>query len=199
MWHRRPLDSWNAPAAATGDPQVAETALLPPVIGARYIVIGGASYFIHADDADQNRRFDEYRKHWKKYAQPPAFTSEWYAVTAVGHAQVLVNALTGVRIVADVPKDLADQISFRNPIIAWSMGMTTDLLAAEWSPALGSWVTRRLCSAKDLAFATCASQYDKGIYQAVDGREISVFLKLKSGGKRIDVNTYKTIDAKHGG
>ncbi len=52
-------------------------------------------------------------------------------------------------------------------------------------------MTTLLCSEKDVNYSACETTYQRGVYQAIDGREIDDKMQPKEGGGIIDLVTFK--------
>lgn len=171
-----------------------KTALIPDVDGPRMIIIGNVMALTVFDDAALGSRYDNYLKPIQARGATPGFTREWYLATSAGETAVKFSGVTGIYsrfFKAEIPKDLIRQISFASAFGTFMAGTSGDLVAAERSAKNGTWVTRLLCSEKSKDYGTCEAQFARGIYQAVDGREIDDKLQLVASGQTIDPSTYR--------
>ena len=192
------FNSRNAatPAAAASSPlrDVVKTALVPDIEGPRLIVIGSVMALTLFDEPTLNKRYDVYLKQLSAASKEPGFTREWYLATSAGETAVKFSGVTGIYTrfyKAEIPKDLIRGIGFASAFGTFMAGTSGDLVAAERTQKQGTWVTRHLCSEKDINSSVCEAQYQRGLYQAVDGREIDDKLQPKEDGATIDTVTYR--------
>lgn len=158
------------------------------------IIIGNVMALTVFDQATLSERYDNYLKNLTATSASPTFTREWYLGTSGGETPVKSSGITGLYhrfYKAEVPNDLVQQISFSSAFGTFMAGTSGDLVAAERSTKHGTWVARLLCSEKSSDYSSCEAQYQRGIYQGVDGKEITDKLELVEGGKTIDLATYK--------
>ncbi|HXE98129.1 MAG TPA: hypothetical protein VN642_17120 [Dongiaceae bacterium] len=185
----------NPPTAAlTSLQDVLKTELVPEVQGVKVIIIGNVMALMLLDEPTLNQHYDSFIKRLAAASEQPPYTREWYLSTSAGETPVKVSGIPGIYklvIRAEVPKDIVQRICFSSLFGTIMIGSSGDLVVAQISSLGGPWVTHVLCSEKDNNYSTCEEQYQRGIYQGVDGREINAKYQVKEGGAVIDTATFK--------
>jgi hypothetical protein len=179
-------------AGSTKLPGSIRSSIVPEVDGARLIVIGNTMALTKFKESALNQRYNNYLKQIGN--QRPAFTREWYLSAGAGETAVRYSGVTGIYTrfyKAEIPKDLLPQLKFSSAFGTFMAGTAADLVAVQILPGYGSWITHLLCRESDPDYASCESQYRRGLYQSSDGREVDTTLKLVDGGGRIDPKTFK--------
>lgn len=191
-YNARNMSARSTPAAGIAG-HLAKSEMLPTVDGVRLIIIGNVMALTAFNVDDLNRRYDVYEDRMRKASAQPAFSRSWYQERAPGEVAVKISGVPGFYsrfYKAEVPKDLVSKISFASGVGSFMVGSSADLVAAEIFPTHGIWVTRILCSEKQTDFADCEANFQRGLYQAVDGREINEQFQVKEVGATIDLSTY---------
>ena len=181
-------------AASTPLQGVLKTALIADEQGARLIIVGNVMPLSSYDESTLNQHYDTMLKSLATASKQPPFTREWFLATCSGETAVKYSGITVIyhkHFRALVPKDIVKGINFSSTFGTFMFGTSGDLVVAQATSQGGPWITHVLCSEKDNSYSTCEQQYQPGIYQSIDSREIDIKLKVKEGGAVIDTATYK--------
>mgnify|MGYP000005099834 CR=1 FL=1 len=191
-YNRRNASAQYVPPSSV-DGAVVATAMVPLDGGVRLIIIGNVMSLNRFDETVLNSRYDRYAERLRKSSQQPAFSRAWYLERSAGDVAVKISGIPGVYsrfYRAEVPRDLVDRINFASSFGTFMAGTSADLVAAEIFPKYGIWITRILCSEKSSDYTGCEAKYQRGLFQAADGREVDEQYQIKEVGATIDLSTY---------
>lgn len=191
-FHRR-NDVVSFPPMSLYSKDIVRTSLVSDSHDERIIVVGNVLALTQFDESMLNQRYETLLELITATSEKLPFTKKWYYQTCFGETSVKYAGITGIyfrRIKANVPKDLVGQVNYASAFNVFMFGMSGDLVAAQITDK-GIWVTHVLCHEKDKDYSACEAQYERGLFQGVDGKEIDNRFRVKKDGSVIDLGTFK--------
>lgn len=162
----------------------------------RLIIVGNVGPMRSLDAAALEQRYRLYARNARTLNGRVQLSERGYRRLSAGFCSVVYFSLPGIvnlHAYAEVPRALAGRIRFPSLLAMMTLGLTGDLVAAETDDDGWLFVRRVLCRNDDPGYARCAAHYVRGRFEAVDGREVGLDLRLKRHGARIDVVTFRRL------
>lgn len=166
----------------------------------KLIIIGNTLALHRSDKAKSHKRYDAYEASLMAAKLPVQMKRDWFVANSAGYAAIKYWGVSGVMskwMYAEVSKEMKKRINFPPEIMSSTLGISTDLVAAEQKDGDGIWITRVLCGKKHKNFDECSNKYAKGIFRKSDGKEIDASLELIENGTQIDLITFKKMGKNH--
>lgn len=166
----------------------------------RLIVIGNTLALNPSDKLTSTRRYEAYERNLAAAKQPVRMKRDWFIANSAGYVAIKYWGVAGMMsksMQAEVSRKMKKKIHFPSELMANTLGVSTDLVAAEQNDVSGIWVTRVLCSKRKKNFDKCEDQYAKGLFRDTDGKEVDENLELVEDGERIDLKTFKKLAKKN--
>jgi hypothetical protein len=161
------------------------------------VSIGDAKALVEATPAEVGRAYDNVVRLRAKDGKQVIMTKEWYVANAAAATTVkIVDSVWTKNISAHalVSTSMKKLVRFANSNAL--IAETGDLVAVGAFEDRGAWIIKILCQKSSPDFEKCAGKYSRGMFQATDGREISIAdFKLVEGGKRINPSTYEKVSS----